>query len=408
MKKVVIFGAGQIGKGFIGDICHSSGYFLVFIDADQKVVDLLNEKKEYPIWLLRDEKVEKKITHLKSYHISETESISDQISDVDLVFTAVGVNNLTDLIPVLIEGIKKKVSKDESSYLNIVICENLLGSSRILKNGILELLPDRYISYLNNNVGFVESVVSRMVAPVPDHLLKKYPLIVTVEPYDKLPVDKKAFRGEIPAIRGLKPVVALPPYVELKLYMHNLSHACQAYTGYLKGYTYIWECMYNEEMKSILNGVIGEAKAALISKHGFEQEEIDNYIADLLERYRNKSLNDTVCRVGRDPIRKLGRDDRLSGSIHLCLSQNIFPDNICYLMAACLCFNCENDEHAVELQKIIANKGIEFILRNISKINDNRVVQKVKKYYMEIKSESRHTQEDRRSRHRRGEDTFSK
>lgn len=387
-KKVLIFGAGQIGRGFIGDICHSSNYHLVFVDVVEDIVKMLNEKGEYPIWLLGNEgKEEKVITGISAIHFSEKEKISDVILETDIAFTAVGAGNLVLLAPVIADGINRKAKESPDSYLNVVICENLLDSSGLLKNEIERYIFPDALNFFNERVGLVESVVSRMVAPLPENLKKEYPLLVTVEPYNILPVEKKKFKGEIPPIKGLYPVDNLFPYEELKLFIHNLSHACLAYTGYLKGYTYIWEALQDKDIRRILDGVIKEAREALIKKHRFDVTEIDGYIQDLIKRFGNRLLNDTVFRVGRDPLRKIGKNERIAGGIGLCLSEGIYPDNICFVMAACLCYNYPDDVKAVEMQEIIKTKGVETLLKEISGIIDEGIIGRIKKYYKELRNE---------------------
>jgi len=388
-EKVVIFGAGQIGRGFIGDICNSSGYFLVFVDVDEKLVRTLNEKGEYPLWLLGDTKTEKKITDLSALSFSQTEKIAGAVAGVNLAFTAVGANNVPALAPILAEGIKKKAQKNPDSYLNIVICENLLGSSRILKQATAKYLSGPFLPFLNEKTGFIETVVSRMVSPLTEDLQKTNPLLVTVEPYNILPVDKNSFKVGIPAVKGFYPVEKLFPYEELKLFIHNLSHACLAYTGYLKGFTYIWETLTDKDIRKVLEGVLEEAKSALIKKHGFDTAEIENYISDLIKRFGNRLLNDTVYRVGRDPIRKIGPDDRIAGAIKLCISQNIFPENIYFVMACCLCYNYPKDKKAEELQGIIRERGVSFVLEEISRIADKRVINKIIENYKKLKEVNR-------------------
>ncbi len=388
MKKTVIFGAGQIGRGFIGDICSSSGYHLVFVDVAQQVIDLLNNKREYPIWILGDHKVEKRVTHLKALSFSATEDIAEEISNVELIFTAVGANNLSLLAPVIAQGLKRKISREKKGYVNIVICENLLGAAGVLRENIERYMDPLEKDYLEGNVGFVETVVSRMVAPLPESLKEKEPLLVTVEPYNILPVAKKSFKGDIPEVKGFYPVEDIFPYEELKLFVHNLGHAALAYTGFLAGYEFIWECMEDKKLCGILERVTGETKSAIIKKHDFDKKEVEDYTKDLFSRFKNKALNDTVCRVGRDPLRKIGANDRIAGAIKICLQQGIFPENICLVMSACLCYNYNNDKNAMLLQDIIRDKGIDYVLRNISQIEEEKVICRIKEIYKEIKSDS--------------------
>ena len=45
MNKAVQFGAGNIGRGFTGQLFSESGFEVVFVDVVQSLVDLLNERK---------------------------------------------------------------------------------------------------------------------------------------------------------------------------------------------------------------------------------------------------------------------------------------------------------------------------------------------------------------------------
>ncbi|MCK9265877.1 hypothetical protein M0P98_03210 [bacterium] len=386
MKKTVIFGAGQIGRGFIGDICGTSEYKLVFVDVAQPVITLLNDRQEYPIWLLSDKKIEKKISNLKGIHFSSESEIVEEIASVNLAFTAVGANNLSFLAPLIAKGVKRRIEKGVESFLNIVICENLLGSADILRESIEKHLSCAEKNYIKTYVGFVETVVSRMVAPLPDSLREKEPLLVTVEPYNILPVAKKSFKGQVPAVKGFYPVEDIVPYEELKLFGHNLAHATLAYVGYLAGYEFIWECMGDIRLYKLLERVVEETKVAIIKKHSLNKKEVEDYISDLFVRFKNKALNDTVVRVGRDPLRKIGANDRLAGAIKVCLNEGVFPENISFVMATCLCYNYGNDESATKLQGLLEDKGIDYVLRNISCLNDERVICEVKEKYIEIKN----------------------
>lgn len=359
----------------------------MFVDVMKDVVKLLNQKKEYPVWLLSENKHERKVENLKAVDFSMIDEAAEEISEVELVFTAVGANNLSSLAPVIAEGINRKFRKN-GSHVNIIICENLLGSAEILKEHIERLLSEPQKAYLKNNVGFVETVVSRMVAPVPEELRQEYPLLVTVEPYNILPVAKKSFKVEIPEVQGFFPVENILPYEELKLFVHNLTHAALAYTGFLAGHQFIWECMENGKIYKIMEGVSKEVREAIIKKHNFARKEVDDYIRDLFSRFRNRALSDTVNRVARDPMRKIGANDRIAGAMQLCLRQGIFPETVCFVMAACLCYNYTDDSRALVLQKELEEKGIDSVLKNISCIENERVIGQIKTIYREIKSDS--------------------
>ncbi|MCM8772481.1 MAG: hypothetical protein ABIM58_00845 [candidate division WOR-3 bacterium] len=387
MKKVVIFGAGQIGRGFIGELCFDSNYFIVFVDVDERIVELLNKEKRYIIYLLGEKKAEKTIENFICLNLEKDKKrIIEEIVQTDLIFTSVGAKNLFTLSEIIAKGIKEKY-KVNKGFLNIVICENLLSAGKRFKEDILNkgFFSNKEREYFEEKVGFVETVISRMTSPLTEEEKNQNPLLVKVEPYKILPVDKNGFKGKIPEITGFLPVENLRKYEELKLFGHNLSHVTLAYPGFLKGYNYIWECIEDEEIFKLLRDVQEEVKRALIEKYEFGIKEIEDYFLDLNKRFDNKLLSDTVFRVGRDVLRKIGKNERIVGAINLCLSYNIFPQNICFVLASSLCYNYNLDEEAVKLQKIISEKGVDFVLKEICEIQDGKVIERVKIFYERIR-----------------------
>jgi len=215
-------------------------------------------------------------------------------------------------------------------------------------------------------VGFVASVVSRVIPVVPEEIKRQDPTVVMVEEYCTLPVDRKGFRGEVPQIKGIVAHDTIEAYEERKLFVHNLSHAMFAYLGYLKGYQYIWQAVKDKEINGRVRAALRESGAALIKKHKFTEEEMREHIEDLLTRFSNKALGDTVYRVGREPLRKLGSEDRLMGAAHLALECGVVPENISLGIAAALCYNYSQDEEAVKLTSLLKNKGVAGTLKEIS------------------------------------------
>ncbi len=389
MKRAIVFGAGQIGRGFIGELCFDSGYFIVFVDIDKRIVELLNIEKKYPIYLLGEKKEEKIIENFKGINLENEKEIINEIVETDIIFTSVGAKNLFTLSGIIAKGIKERF-KRKRDCLNIVICENLLNAGKKLKEEVLKkgFSLNEEKKYLEEKIGFVETVISRMTSPLTEEEKNKNPLLVKVEPYKILPVDKNAFKGKIPEIVGFLPVDNLHQYEELKLFGHNLSHVSLAYPGFLKGYTYIWECISDREIFNLLINVQNEVKNALSKKYVFKKGELEEYFSDLNKRFGNKLLSDTVFRVGREPLRKISKNERIVGAINLCLEYNIFPENICFVLATALCYNYSLDEEAIKTQKLIEEKGIDFILKEVCEIKDTRIVEKVKKIYKEVKNES--------------------
>src|SRR5690554_4359878 len=95
MKKSVIYGAGNIGRGFIGQLFSESGYEVVFIDINQELVDGLNKNGRYPIQILsRKQCREFFVENVRAVNGNNDIQAADEIASADIMATSVGANNL--------------------------------------------------------------------------------------------------------------------------------------------------------------------------------------------------------------------------------------------------------------------------------------------------------------------------
>lgn len=367
--KAIQFGAGNIGRGFAAQLFTESEYEVVFVDVVDSVVNLINERKSYPIEIVGDNAETVNITNVRAVNSKDTEAVAREISNADLICTAVGVNVLKFVAPNIAAGIKMRADNGVKEPINIIICENLIHASEILRGYILDSLPTDYEDYVRKNVGLVEAVVSRMVPIMTEEQKAIDPLLVCVEAYKKLPVDKRGFIGEIPQIVGLMPYDNLEGYVERKLFTHNLAHAAAGYLGYLRNHEFVWEAVGDKFVLAKLRAALTETGKALIKKWGFTEKEHQDHIDDLMHRFSNVALGDTCARVGKDPIRKLGPNDRIIGGARLALEYGIKPENVALVAAAAILYDNEEDEAAVKIQKIYKESGIDAVLTQICGIN---------------------------------------
>ena len=379
MKKAVQFGAGNIGRGFIGQLFFQSEYETVFVDIRDEVVSAINQKGSYTINIVGERPSSLKVQNIGAINARDTKVVAIELVSADIAATAVGNSVLPKIAPLIADGLAERKKKNVKKPLNIIICENLLGAGQVFRKLILESLDKALWDYAEKNLGLVESVVSRMVPVVPRNISEKDPLYVAVEEYCTLPVDRKGFIGEIPDINGMVPYEDIAAYEERKIYTHNAGHSICAYLGYQKGYEFIWEALEDKEIYSVVTGALRETGEALIKKHNFNSQKHYEHVDDLLYRFANKALGDTVCRVGRDPIRKLGPNDRLIGSAKLVLEYDIEPVNICKGIAAAMKYDYLEDSSACQLSNSIKQNGIDWVFKNICKINpDSRIGKLVK------------------------------
>ncbi|MDO8683775.1 MAG: mannitol-1-phosphate 5-dehydrogenase [Armatimonadota bacterium] len=369
MKKAVQFGAGNIGRGFTGQLFTESGYEVVFVDVVTEVVALLNERREYTIRYAKKTPENIPIRNVRAVNGRDLEVVSDEIADADLLCTAVGVNVLPAVAPGIARGVQKRADKFGDKPLNIIICENLAHASEFLHEKVKEALPAEYHGYLDRNVGFVESVVARMVPIMTEEQKREDPLLVVVEPFKKLPIDRAAWIGEIPEIAGVQARDNFQGYVDRKLFGHNMGHAISAYLGYLRGYEYIYQSVGDPEIFKVTRGAMMETGQAMIRKWGFDPAEHEEFVDDLLERFGNEALGDQVARVGKDLLRKLGPEDRLIGGAKICVEQGVSPDNVCKGIAAALLYDEPADPTAPQVQAYIKEHGFAQTLSDMCGLN---------------------------------------
>ena len=373
MKKAVQFGAGNIGRGFMGQLFWEAGYKTVFVEANEQVVKYLNTNTQYPLKLLdayTKKEIDLTIDNFEGLHTGDRVRVSEAISDADVLSTAVGVNNLPAIAPLLAGGIEARYNKN-GGPADIYLCENILDAADILKSEVMKLLDTEAARWAEDNIGFVGMVVGRMVPSSGERFGVDHPLFVVADSYHKLPYDGKAIRAEPLAIEGMKGVGNFQAEVERKLYTHNLGHAALGYLGYLGGYSFVHEPFDDERIFAVFEGALDETSQALLKKFSrdLDPDEHGKIREDVRVRFGNPMIQDGVERVSRDPIRKLGPKDRLVGSAKLCFEYGIFPKNIAYTCGAALCYDYEKDDKAVQLQNMISEKGVETTLQEVSGVD---------------------------------------
>lgn len=379
MKKAIQFGAGNIGRGFIGGLLSNSGYHVVFADVNETILNGINNEKQYKILVKDVECFDKTITNISAVS-SITDDIIKEIEEAEIITTAVGPLVLKRIAPTIAKGIQARKNAGNTNYLNIIACENAVGATAILKEEVLKCLNDEEIAYLEEYVGFPNCSVDRIVPPCTN----ENPLDVTVENFYEWNVEEAKIKGEIPQIEGMNLVGDLIAYVERKLFTLNTGHAITAYLGTLKGYKTIDESIKDEEIATIVKAAMQESGQGLVKKHGLDLEAHYKYIDKILNRFKNPYLNDDVKRVGREPLRKLSAKDRLVNPLMTAKSYGISVDNLITGVGAALHYNNEEDAQSVELQQTIKDLGVKEAVKKISLIEDEELLNAIEKAYNEL------------------------
>lgn len=369
--KAFQFGAGNIGRGFLGQLFFESGYRTTFIDVVDAVVEGLQKRESYPIHLVSDETTKIEVRNVTAVHAGDMDAVARVVAESDIGATAVGVSVLPRIAPALAGGIALRFSDPAAPPLNVIICENMIGAGSFLREQVRAALDPTHHAALDEKVGFVEASIGRMVPVMTERERSIDPLLVCVEPYCELPVDRAGFRGEIPEIAHMKALDNFQGYVERKLFVHNMSHATAAYLGRLRGHEYIWQTVGDAAIRKEVEGALFEACRGLVAKHGLDPVDLHAHAEDLLDRYANRALGDQVARIAKDPIRKLGPNDRLIGTGLMCLDQGVEPRHVALGAAAALLYDHPDDPAAIEVQRVRTEHGPEEALRTFCHLDPN-------------------------------------
>lgn len=376
MKKAIQFGAGNIGRGFIGGLLSKAGYHVVFADVNDQIIDKINEDGKYTIYVKDVESKEIVITDISGVNSAKPELI-DEMKEAQLITTAVGLRILPIIAPAIAEGIKVRKTSGSEEFLNIIACENAIKGSSQLKEAVYGHLNEEEKAYAEKYVGFPDCSVDRIVPPV----RLDNPIDVVVENYYEWNVEEASFKGEVPQIEGMNLADNLMAYIERKLFTLNTGHCITAYLGNYKGYKTIDESIADEEILKIVKKAMQQSGMALVHKYGFDKETHFQYIEKILNRFKNPYLVDDTARVGREPLRKLSAADRLTKPTMTALEYDLPVDALLTGIAAALKYENAEDPQSVELQDKIQTLGVKEALKEVSGITEDKILEDVIEIY---------------------------
>jgi mannitol-1-phosphate 5-dehydrogenase len=389
-RKAIIFGGGNIGRGFIGQLFSESGYAVTFVDVDQELVDALNQRGAYQLQTVFNEDVKDyRIGPVAAIHGRDTAAVAAAVAEASLGATAVGAGALKYIAPSIARGLELRAAA-AAPPLNLIICENLKGAAAVFRDLIAAAIAPSCKDYLAEQVGLVDTVIGRMVPMPTPEMRARDVSFIRVEPYKELPVDRRGFRGEIPVVSAMSPEENFALFTARKLYIHNCGHALLAYAGYRRGYEYGYEALEDPEVRRLLDGGLAESVAGIVQRYTCRREWLDDHVRDLLRRFANRLLADTIFRLGRDPVRKLQPTDRLVGAANLALATGQVPRHLAWGIAAALCFDPADDPVALEVQALLRDKGFAAALQQLTGIDAAAPLgQAVSAAYRVLKAEPR-------------------
>jgi mannitol-1-phosphate 5-dehydrogenase len=343
----VHFGAGNIGRGFVGLLLHRAGYQVVFVDVVDELIDALNRTPSYLVKEVGLESREERVDNYRAINSRADEPAAmAEIASADIVTTAVGPTVLRFVAPVIAAGLRQRA--DGTAPLAVMACENAINATNVLAEHIRAAVPEDEWPAVAARAVFANTAVDRIVPAQSTDGLD-----VTVETYFEWAIERPPFGGDEPSIPDATWVDDLAPYIERKLFTVNTGHAATAYHGFARGIKKLSDALADDTVRAAVTGVLDETRQLLVAKHDFTAEAQQAYVDKILQRFANPYLPDTVDRVGRQPLRKLSRSERLIGPAAELAERGIRPQHLLATVAAALSFDVPDDPQSVELQQLL-------------------------------------------------------
>jgi mannitol-1-phosphate 5-dehydrogenase len=356
--RAVVVGAGRIGCGFAGDLLDRSGYDLTFVTRSPAGADHLNRVGRYVVRLVGRRSIEERtVTPARAVHCSDAEAVAREIAGADVVATAVGPGRLAEVAPLIAAGLARR-----RMPVNVLAFENDSDPGARLRAVVAgtpggDAVADRH--------GFSGALVPRVVSQMIGDRAGDDPLVFVGDPPASFVVDVRRLVPPVPGIAGMVMTDDWAGWLYRKLYLFGAGHAMTAYLGHLKGYHYVHSAIRDPEIRVAVLAAMTEAQAGLRRRFGPEVAGGPRDLEEIVERFENAALGDTIERVGRDPRRKLALGERLVGALLTADQAGVEPEHLALAVAAALCFHNPEDPLAADLEREVRRAGRPTALRRV-------------------------------------------
>jgi mannitol-1-phosphate 5-dehydrogenase len=392
-KRLLIIGAGSTGRGQVAQLAYESGWDLSLVDRNEKLVDAIRSAGKFTVVLYdpTGKPREVVISGYRAFHTSQVQAVADEIAAADLIVTSVIATNLPQVAPLLAESLRRRAEKG-GAIVNVIAAENMEHSSTVLRDLTLAAwnemeIPssceagekeskkqrrhgqDAHATHARTGVPLLDAV-----ARFPDSMIARVvpiaadPLRLDAEEFSEWTVDGTVFAGPDPQIKTLELVPNQSARLERKLFIHNTGHATCAYWALRKGCRFVHEGARDPQIIEQVRLAIGESGSAVAAEHGFARDTIRAYEENLLGRLPGDAFVDGLDRVCREPLRKIGPQERLIGPINLCVKHGLPMDHLCRAVAVVLTTFMPGDPQYVQLKAMLAEGGPEKVLREVCQL----------------------------------------
>lgn len=351
----VAIGCGAIGKSVSGYIFGKMGFKVVFADAFLPAVDEMADGV-YSIFVSEGGKTVREDLYGFEAVTTDSNKFKEYALNARVICTAVGPVGLNSVLPQLAEIFKEK----RLGRVQLFLFENDVKACYRAREVFSEAYG-KVPEWLDIAGTSIERMTQRYEYKNPAVITEKFfPVFVNA-------CDTENFKFE-GTEKFFNRVEDFRAYYYRKLHTNNMGHAILGFCGLQKGYTDTVSAVSDPEINEYVKKCLEEAGEMLIKEYSFTEAEIKEHLKELITRYYG--MNDSLKRLAREPLRKLGKGERIIGTILKCLKNSVECPNLCKLVkytADYVAF-CE-DEFA--FKEIYAKSGIGGVLEEVCGLEYN-------------------------------------
>lgn len=357
---LIIWGAGKIGRGPIADMFHTAGWHLVFVRRSAECVRKMRDAGRYTVMRCETGKEPQPVTisGFEAYTTDESEALAEAVIRAGLIVVPTMAPQIPEAARQIAAALLRRRERRPDDLLNILPCANMVNSAAAFRNALEEATPIEAREYFAAKIGVAESLIRIGATDPPGAPPEDDPAQVYARYPGTYNVDRDAFKGPQPEVPGLTWVHDPAAEGMRKIWVGNMSHAFMAYRGWLRGHTLIHECATDPVVIAEGKEAVVEATSALAADARMTQEQVDEALRFYGGRSANPDYPDTIQRVGSDPRRKLGRDDRFLGPLLLARRFRLPFAALARGAACALRYDNPTDPAAVWIQQRIAEQGL--------------------------------------------------
>lgn len=384
MKLAIQFGAGAIGRGLLGKVLHDSDYHVLFVDVYQPIVDRINEDGYFTVELSDHDFESQKIDNVSalcSTNDSDLEKIYEKITQAEIITTSVRVENLDSTSKIIAKGLEQKYPDDKK--VNIMAFENAYRASDILKEDIIKN-SSLSAEQIEEIATFPNTVTDRIVQ---NKEVDGKPVVEISDDFEAVIEQPKLADPSSKPVKDAEYTDDIDKMLERKLFLVNGAHAATSYFGYNKGYKMMNEAFEDESILADVKNLMTESGNVLIKEHGLDKDELESFKESKLNRFIKTASHDTIERVGRDPVRKLGEKDRLVAPAIKAYNNDMTFDNLAKAIAYAFKYDEQSDDKALEIKEFINQYSIEKAIEKytgIKKAEREKLFDKIVAEYQNI------------------------